>query len=94
MEEVKPPTNDLVSSISGWNGGRKGLSELTTTASATATSTTISTSSIATATASTKSCHLGKTWVNLLLSFSQNGDEITGLLLVWIKELAGFRSGG
>ena len=89
MDEVKPPTNDLVSSISRWNGGRKGSSELTMTASATATSTTVSTSSIATATASTKSCHLGKTWINLLLSFSQDVDEITSLLLVWRKESAG-----
>jgi hypothetical protein len=81
---VKPPTNDLVSSISRWNGGRKELFELTTT-SATATSATVSTSSVATTTTSTKSSHLGKTWVNLLLCFSQNGDEITSLLLVWTK---------
>lgn len=73
LEEVKPPSNVLVSPISRWNGvKKKGLSELTT--SSTSTATAVSTSSVATTSAtSAVSGHLSKSRVNLLLGFSENG---------------------
>lgn len=52
----------------------------TTAAAATATPSTTTTTPAATATTTAVADHLGKAGINLLLGFSENGDQVTGLL--------------
>jgi hypothetical protein len=80
LEEVKPPNNVLIRSISdGTEGGIQ--TGLTTTS--TATTPAISASTISATTASTAiPSHLSKTRIDLLLCLGKDGHEITSLLLV------------
>jgi hypothetical protein len=70
------------------DGSSVGGSETTTAAATTpataATTTATATPATTTATAAVAN-HLGKTGINLLLSFSEDGNQITSLLRVWRK---------
>jgi hypothetical protein len=70
------------------DGSSVGGSE--TTATAVATTSTTTTASTATPAATTAAAavanHLGKTGINLLLSFSEDSNQITSLLRVWRNE--------
>lgn len=79
LEEVKPPTNVLVSPISGWNGVHR---QLIRTSSATTATSAVSTSTVAATTATTISGHLDKARINLLLSLSEYRNQVTSLLLI------------